>query len=72
MLYKKEKKCAFLMGDYNVNTLIERKDSNIQDFSNILNSNYFHKLINLPTREKKDSSTLIDNVYSNIPDCYNT
>ena len=62
------------MGDYNVNTLIELKSSttHMQDFSNICSTFYYHKLINLPTRERKQSSTLLDNIikYTNIPDCY--
>ena len=37
----------------------------------ISSSHYYHKLINLPTRERKYSSTLLDNIYTNIPDCYN-
>ena len=62
------------MGDYNVNTLIELKSSTtkMQDFSNIFSTFYYHKLINLPTRERKQSSTLLDNIYTNIPDCYDT
>ena len=54
------KKYAFLMGDYNVNTVNERKSAttHIHDFSNILSTYYYHKLINIPTREHKQSSTL--------------
>ena len=61
------------MGDYNINTLNEMQESatlNLE-FSNIYSSHYYHKLINLPTREEK-SSTLLDNIYTTIPDCYNT
>ena len=43
-----------------------------QEFSNIFSSHYYHKLINLPTRERKNSSTLLESIYTNIPDCYNT
>ena len=71
---EKEKKYAFLMGDYNINTLNEMQENETlnQEFSNIFSSHYYHKLINLPTRERKNSSTLLDNIYTNIPDCYNT
>ena len=71
---KKEKKYAFLMGDYNVNTLTELKGNTMQmqEFSNIFSTFYYHKLINLPTRERNQSSTLLDNIYTNIPDCYDT
>ena len=44
----------------------------MQDFSNILSTYYYHKLINIATRERKQSSTLLDNIYTNIPDCYET
>ena len=61
------------MGDYNINTLNEMQESaNLnQEFSNIFSSHYYHKLINLLTRERKESSILLDNIYTNIPDCYN-
>ena len=39
--------------------------------SNIFSTYYYHKFINLPTRECKQSSILLDNIiYTNIPDCY--
>ena len=62
------------MGDYNVNTINELKSvsTHMQDFSNILSTYYYHKLINIATRERKQSSTLLDNIYTNIPDCYET
>ena len=69
----REKK-VFLMGDYNVNTLNELKMSatQMQSFSNIFSTFYYHKLINLPRRERKQSFTLLDNIYTSIPDCYDT
>ena len=61
------------MGDYNVNRINELKRStHMQDFSNILSTYYYHKLINIATRERKQSYTLLDNIYTNIPDCYVT
>ena len=67
-------KYAFLLGDYNVNTLNEPKNNTtpIHEFTNIFSTYYYHKLINLPTRVCKQSSTLLDNVYTNIPDCYDS
>ena len=61
------------MGDYNVDTLSEmnNKSKPTQDFINIFSSYYYHKLINHPTRERNQSVTLIDNIYTNISDCYN-
>ena len=71
---KKEKKYAFLMGDYNVNTILETHNNpkSVQDFINMFSSYYYHKLINLPTRQRNLSFSLLDNIYTNIPDCYNT
>ena len=53
------------MGDYNGNTINELKSgtTSVHDFSNIFSTYYYHKLINLPTRERKRSSTLLDNIY---------
>ena len=50
-----DKKYAFMMGDYNINTLNEMQESaNLnQEFYNIFPSHYYHKFINLPTREGK-------------------
>ena len=61
------------MGDFNANTLNELKNTStrMHDVSNIFYTYYYHKLINLPTRECKKTSTLLDNIYTNIPDCYN-
>ena len=44
----------------------------IHDFSNIFITYYYHKLINIPTRERKHSSTLLDNIFNNIPDFYDS
>ena len=62
------------MGDDNVNTLTELKGNTMQmqEFSNIFSTFYYHKLINLPTRERNQSTTLLDNIYTNITDCYDT
>ena len=62
------------MGDYNINTLNEMigTSTHNQHFSNILSSHYYHKLIDITTRERKESSTLLDNIYTKIPDSYST
>ena len=54
MQLKIEKKYAFLMGGFNANTLNELKNSSTHThyFSNIFSTYYYHKLINLPTRER--------------------
>ena len=71
---KKENKYAFIMGDFNVNTILEtqKNSKSVQDFINIFSSCYYQKLINLPTRERNITYSLLDNIYTNIPDCYNT
>ena len=38
----------------------------------MFSSYYYHTLINLPTRQRNQSFSLLDNIYTNIPDCYNT
>ena len=70
---KKERKYAVLMGDYNIDTLsdINNNSKTTQDCINILSTYYYHKLINHPTRERNQAASLIDNMYTNIQDCYN-
>ena len=70
----KERKNAFLIGDYNINTLDELscKSKQRQDFINLMASYSYNKLISFSTRVIKDSSTLIDNIYSNMPNVYDT
>ena len=62
------------MGDYNINTLIELKSitTQMQECSCMFSTFYYHQLINLPTRVRIQTSTLLDNIYKNIPDCYDT
>ena len=57
-----------------MNTILETKNNSksVQDFINIFSSYYYHKLINLPTRERNRTYSLLDNIYTNIPDCCNT
>ena len=61
------------MGDYNIHTLNELKNdtTHIHEFIYcIFSTYYYHILINLPTRVRTQSSPLLDNIYTNIPDCY--
>ena len=62
------------MGYYNVNTILETQNNpkSVQGFINMFSSYYYHKLINLTTRQINQSFSLLDNIYTNIPDCYNT
>ena len=70
----KEKKYAYIIGDYNINTLNvpSCKSTKIHDFVNLMSSYSYNKLICLPTRVIKDSSTLLDNIYSNVPNVYDS
>ena len=76
----KEKKYAYIIGDYNINTLNvpSCKSTKIHDthskksFVNLMSSYSYNKLICLTTRVIKDSSTLLDNIYSNVPNVYDS
>lgn len=61
----KENKPCYLLGDFNINLLNEEIKQHIDDFMNLLSSNYFYPLINKPTRITSKSSTLIDNIFTN-------
>ena len=73
-LIQKEKKYAYLIGDYNINTLNESNvvSPEISEFVTMMSSYNYHKLINVPTRVIKTSSSLLDNMYSNVPSVYET
>ena len=73
-LVQKEKKYAYLIGDYNINTLNETNavSPEISEFVTLMSSYSYRKLINVPTRAIKTSSSLLDNMYSNVPSAYET
>ena len=62
---------TYLIGDFNINTLRSHTGLNktATEFSNLLLSYFYYPLINKPTRVVNDSSSLIDNVYTNIAQC---
>ena len=64
-----ENKELYLLGDYNIDLLKTGNDDNIDDnideYYNIISSNFLVPCITLPTRIKSTSRTLIDNVFSN-------
>ena len=68
-----ERKYAFLIGDYNINTMDELKCKSTltNDFVNVMSLYSYKKLICIPTRVINNSSTILDNIYSNLPDIYN-
>ena len=71
---EKEKKYVYLLGDFKINTLGEAhtKSTVVQDFINIMSSYSYCKLIGMPTRVIKNSVTLINNVYSIVPNINDT
>lgn len=63
-----EKKYIFITGDFNVNLLPHSiREKHSQDFKNLFSQNFFTPLITKPTRVTPHSSTLIDNIFSNMP-----
>ena len=73
-LIQKEKEYAYLIGDYNINTSNETNvvSHEISEFVTLMSSYSYHKLINVLTRVIKTSSSLLDNMYSNVPSVYET
>ena len=59
-------KTIFLMGDYNLNLLTCDGNSCIDDFLNLMVSFSLMPLITKPTRVSENSSTLIDNIFTNL------
>ena len=66
---QKVKKYAYIMGDFNVNTINEFTGTTpqCQQFTNIFLAHYYRKLIHLPTRVSGNSSSILDNIYTNHP-----
>ena len=64
----KEQKSSFLLGDFNVNVLNYNEHNQTNEFLDSLASNSFIPLILQPTRITSHSTTLIDNIFSNIID----
>lgn len=61
----KEKKLAYIMGDYNINILNHKTHKPTSDFIDDSFSQSFAPLINCPTRSTPTSATLIDNIFTN-------
>ena len=62
-----ENKHCYIMGDYNINFLNYENHQRTAEFVDQLHSNSFDSLINKPTRVKKHSATLIDDIFTNSP-----
>ena len=61
----KEKKIAYIMGDFNFDLLNYAADNNTFDFLNTIVESGFLPLIHQPTRITETTGTLIDNIFSN-------
>ena len=64
-----DKNYAYIMGDFNVNTISEFTGATpqCQQFTSIFLAHYYRKLIHLPTRVSGNSSIILDNIYTNHP-----
>ena len=60
-----ENKEFYLLGDFNLDLLKIDDESKIDDFYNIISSNFLVPHITIPTRITSTSKTLIDNIFSN-------
>ena len=61
----KENKEVYLAGDFNIDLLKYETNNKYQDFYNLLSSSGFLPLILQPTRITKETSSIIDNIYTN-------
>ena len=64
-----DNKHIFPMGDFNLNLLNYESHSDTNDFINTIVSHYFLPYVLHPIRVTGHSSTVIDNIFSNITDC---
>ena len=68
ILSKVVNKRVFIMGDFNVNLLNYASHTPTNDFVNVFFSKNFLPCINYPTRIYGQSSTIIDNIFTNMID----
>ena len=61
-----ERKPCYLLGDFNINLLNTDKHRETENFLNLLYAHGFYPLIDKPTRITPNSSTLIDNILTNV------
>ena len=59
------KKPVYICGDFNIDLLKSEKNVGTKNFIELLYSNSFLPLINLPSRITKDTTTMIDNIFTN-------
>ena len=63
-LNKRGRKNMFICGDFNINLLNSDTNVDTATFTDTMFSSGLYPLINKPTRVTKDSSTLIDNIFT--------
>ena len=68
---QRENNIVYLLGDYNVNLINSDTHDLTAEFTDIMYSNEFLPLISRPTRITPDSTTLIDNIFTNNHDDVN-
>ena len=68
---KKEKKKAILCGDFNLNLLNFERNEEVNNFLNLLVSNWLTPQIFGPTRVAENQrESFIDNIFLNFSDCH--
>jgi exonuclease III len=72
LLLKLNNKTFFLIGDFNINLINYESHSGTKMFMNTLFSYGLHPLINKPTRITLESCTLIDNIFTNAIEEFNS
>ena len=65
ILDKVASKPCYIMGDRNLDILKQEIHDPTENFLDIMYANYFIPLIHRPTRITRESSTLIDDIFSN-------
>ena len=63
---EKSNKTIFIMGDFNINLLSYERHTETNDFLNSMVSHYLLPYILHPTRVTDHSSTVINNIFSNV------
>ena len=66
--YNKKERTIFLFGDFNIDLLKLESCNYSQNFLTTLQSNYLLPTVDKPTRVYNNSATLIDNIFTNIPE----
>ena len=68
ILEKLGRQQCYIMGDFNLDLLKHEKHPPTEQFLDMMYANAYIPLINRPTRITKETSTLINNIFTNIYD----